>query len=115
MALQKRKKENLLDKIPVVSSKLTWQKDDEGNVTLYIKNKGVFNKIAQKLFKKPAITQIHLEGIGNFAWQLIDGKTDIFELGKAVKAHFGDEAEPLYERLAKYFQMLADYGFIEWK
>ena len=115
MAANKRKTENLLDKIPAMSTKLKWDKDAGGNVTLYIENKGIANRIAQKLFKKPGITQIHLEGIGNFVWPLIDGKTDVYEIGKAVKEHFGDEAEPLYERLAKYFKMLADYGFITWK
>jgi len=109
----KRKKENLLDKIPTVSSKLKWDSGENGIVTLYIENKGIFNTIAQKLFKKPRISQIHLDEMGSYVWPLIDGKRDIFELGKDVKTHFGDKAEPLYERLAKYFQMLADYGFIK--
>ena len=40
---------------------------------------------------------------------------DITADGKDVEMHFGEKANPLYERLAKYFQILDSYGFIEWK
>ena len=53
--------------------------------------------------------------MGSFVWPLIDGEKDIVALGKLVEEHFGEKANPLYERLAKYFQILDSYGFIEWK
>ena len=53
--------------------------------------------------------------MGSFVWPLIDGEKDITEIGKTVKEHFGEKAEPLYERLAKYFQILESYGFISVK
>ena len=33
-------------------------------------------------------------------------------LGEKVKEHFGDKAEPLYERLARYIKTLESYKFI---
>jgi len=36
-------------------------------------------------------------------------------MGECVREKFGETAEPLYERLAKYFQILDSYGFIGWK
>ena len=39
---------------------------------------------------------------------------DITEIGKLVEEKFGETAHPLYERLAKYFQILDSYGFVEW-
>jgi hypothetical protein len=53
--------------------------------------------------------------MGSFVWPLLDGEKDIVALGLLVKEHFGDKAEPLYERLAKYFQILDSYSFIRWK
>ena len=44
----------------------------------------------------------------------IDGKKNIIELGEDVDKKFGEKANPLYERLAKYFQILDSYGFIKW-
>ena len=89
--------------------------DDNKMVTLYIENKGVFNTLAQKFLKKPKVSYVHLDETGSFIWPLIDGKKNIAELGKDVEKHFGDKANPLYERLAKYFQILDSYHFVEWK
>lgn len=106
--------ENYLEKIPCRSSLLNWNTDEEGVVTLEIENKGWANRIAQKLFKRPKISYIHLDKLGSFVWPLIDGKTNITELGKLVDEKFGEEAHPLYERLARYFQILDSYHFINW-
>ncbi len=88
--------------------------DDAGLVTLEIDNKGFFNRLAQKLFKKPPVSYIHLDELGSFIWPLLDGEKTIFSLGEAVEAEFGEKAHPLYERLTKYFQILDSYHFIEW-
>lgn len=108
----KKKQENYLEKIPSKKSEINWTKDEIGIVTLEIENKGAFNKIAQKLFKKPRISYVHLDQTGSFVWPLIDGKTDILTLGEKVKAQFGQKAEPLYPRLVKYFEILESYNFI---
>lgn len=94
---------------------LDWTRDDKGIVTLNIENKGFFNKMAQKFFKKPPVSYVHLDELGSFVWPLMDGEKDIIALGKAVDEHFGEKAHPLYERLAKFFQILDSYGFVEWK
>ncbi len=107
--------ENYLERIPLRKSGLEWTQDDDGKVTLNILNTGFFNKVAQKLFKKPPVTFVHLDEQGSFLWPLIDGEKNIIALGEDVKSKFGDAAEPLYPRLAKFFQILDSYGFIEWK
>ncbi len=109
------KEKNYLDNIPVRSEKIKWSTDGEGAVTLEIENKGIFNCIFQKLFKKPKTSYIHLDETGSFVWPLIDGERDITALGKLVDQKFGEEAHPLYERLAKFFQILESYGFVSMK
>ena len=109
-----KNKQNVLDFVPVRKIE-NFSTDDSGVITLEIENKGVFNRIAQKLFKKPKITYIHLDEMGSFVWPLIDGNKNIIELGKHVEEHLGEKANPLYERLAKYFQILDSYGFVQWK
>ena len=107
-------KENYLERKPLRAPQFSWSKDEKGIVTLEIENTGFFNKIAQKFFKKPKISYVHLDEMGSFVWPLIDGEMDIIELGKKVEEHFGEKANPLYERLAKYFQILESYNFIIW-
>lgn len=107
--------ENYLDKIPVRHPDIGWSTDEAGIVTLELENKGVVNRIAQKLLKKPKITYIHLDEHGSFIWPLIDGETTILTLGKAVDEHFGEAAHPLYERLTQFFRILDSYRFITFK
>lgn len=104
--------ENYLEKKPIKNPEISWSVK-ETKVVLEIENKGIFNKIAQKLFKKPKISYIDLDEIGSFIWPLIDGNTDIITLGEKVKEHFGDKAEPLYERLSQYIKILESYKFIK--
>lgn len=104
--------ENYLEKKPKRSSGLLWNENEEGLVTLEIENKGVMNRIAQKLLKKPKTSYIHLDKLGSFIWKTIDGEMSIYEIGPLFKEKFGADAEPLYERLAKYFQILKSYNFI---
>ena len=113
--MKKKTKEsgNYLDKIPCRKNGISWDEKD-GIVTLNIENKGLFNKIAQKLFKKPKISYIHLDEFGSFVWTVSDGVEDITAIGERVKEKFGEKAEPLYPRLAKYFQILDSYGFVQW-
>ena len=107
--------ENYLDYVFKRSDKYRWEKDDKGACTIFIENRGVFNRIAQKLLKKPKVSQLHLEEMGSFIWPLIDGEKSVYDIGQLVKEAFGEKAEPLYPRLAKYIQMLDAYGFIEKK
>ena len=109
------KEENYLERKPVCKNGLNWSKDENGNVTLEMENKGVANRIMQKLIKKPQTSYIHLDEMGSFVWPLMDGEKDILEIGKFVEEHFGEKANPLYERLSQYFKTLEKYNFIEYK
>ena len=113
MAKKTSKKDlrNYLDFIPVHHEQYSYTVSDNGAVTVYVENKGVFNKIAQVVFKKPRISQIHLDEMGNFIWPLMDGKNTVYDIAEQVKAHFGEKAEPLYNRLVQYMRNLESYGF----
>ena len=110
--MKNKQTENYLEKIPVRMINLSWSQDENGMVTLERENTGVANRIAQFLIKKPKVSFIHLEKFGSFIWLQIDGKRNITEIGALVKEHFGDEAEPLYERLCQYIKALESNGFV---
>ena len=112
---KKNNSQNYLERVPKRPVKIGWKVDETGIVTLEIENTGFVNRIAQKFLKKPKISYIHLDENGSFVWQIIDGEKSIIDLGKEVETKFGEKAMPLYERLAKFFQILDSYGFVEWK
>jgi hypothetical protein len=112
MARKNKKSENYLDKIPFRNEKYGWEVDGQQAVTILVENKGVFNRIAQKLLKKPKVSQVHLEEFGSFIWLQMDGKRSVYEIAQLVKQEFGEKADPLYDRLVKYLQTLESYEFI---
>lgn len=106
---------NYLERIPERANGIEWKTDADGIVTLEVKNTGWANKLAQKLLGKPKVSYIHLDKLGSFIWPLLDGEKTIIKIGELVEAQFGEQSHPLYERLAKYFQILESYRFVEWK
>ena len=110
--MKKKKKETYLDYVPVCAPEFSWKLDKKGIVVIEMENKGFYNWLAQKLFKRPRFSHISLDEYGSFIWQQMDGKKSIYEISKLVKEKFGDAAEPLIERLTKYFQILYRNHFI---
>ena len=112
---QKKLPANYLEKIPLHPEHIGYSTNESGIVTLDIENRGLVNRLAQKLLKKPKVSHIHLDANGSFAWLQIDGERSIMDIGVLVEEHFGEAAHPTYERLAKFFQILDSYGFVSWK
>ena len=107
--------QNYLSKVPKRKQGIVWSQNDDGTVTLDVENKGVFNKIAQKFFKKPKISHIRLDENGSLIWRLIDGKKDILKIGELAENCFGEKVHPTYERLVKFLEVLNNCKFIEWQ
>lgn len=101
-----------MDFIPVCNPIYTWDADKNGMVTVHVVNKGFYNRLAQKLFKKPRNSHIKLDKYGSFVWQQMDGKKSIYDISKILKDRFGKEAEPIFERLVKFFRILYQNKFI---
>lgn len=110
--MKRSNSENFLDFVFNINDDLTWTIDESGEVIVDMENKGFTNRLAQKLFKKPAVSHIHLEGMGSFIFKSIDGKRSVYEIGQLVKEQFGEDAEPLYERLSVYMKRLEELKYI---
>ncbi len=105
-----KQKKNYLDYIPQVNKK--WELTKEGVVEITVENTGMFNRIAQKVFKKPRYSFIELDEFGSCVWQEIDGKKTIYEIGQILKVQHQKAAEQLYERLAKFMGILEHNRYI---
>lgn len=107
---KKMKKDNFLDQIPTVNKEWKFLKD--GMVEIKVENKGFYNTLAQKLYKKPRFSYIKLDAYGSFVWQQIDGKKTIYEIGQLLASEHEGAADSLYERLAKYIGILARNKYV---
>ncbi len=103
-------KENFIDKKPKIKEGILWYTDTDKKVTLKLENKGFFCR----LLKKPRLYYIHLDELGSFVWLQVDGKKDIYEIGKKTEEKFGSKTAPLFERMIKYFKILESYKLVEW-
>lgn len=104
--MSKKREENYLDYVPVCAPEFAWETDEKGLVNIKVENKGFYNWLAQKFFKRPRFSIISLDEFGSFVWQQMDGKRTIYDIAQLVKTKYGEKAEPLYERLTRYFQIL---------
>ena len=103
MAKQKIDK-NYLDFIPVKNPEIKYETNDKGNITVFIRWEGFFNKIAQKFFHR-------LDDYGSFVWNIIDDKKDIHTLSQELDAHF-PKMEKSLSRLIKFLEILKDNHLI---
>ncbi len=108
----KKTKKNYLEYIPKRAEGLGFTAGEDGLVTLEVENKGVINRLFQLILKKPKVSYIHLDELGSFIWCRIDGESTVLEIAETVKSAFGDKAEPLYERLVKFFEILKNNKYI---
>ena len=112
LGFNKKKDHNYLEKVPVRNPEFSWKEDGQGIVTVDMVHKGIFDKLAQKLWVTPKVSHVKLDRFGSFVWKQMDGNRNIIDIGVLVREEFADQAEPLYERLAEFVKMLRDNRFV---
>ena len=115
--LQLRKKKhriNLLELIPERTHE--WITTDEGKVKILVPKYGknaVGAWLARHL-QQPYI-YIQLDHIGSEVWLACDGNSTVNQIGRQLQQKFGEEIEPVYDRLGLFFKQLEQNKFIRWK
>lgn len=56
--------------------------------------------------RKPTEITIKLEKFGSSAWQAMDGKKNMQEICDILVGEYGDEIQPVTERMSKYISIL---------
>lgn len=106
-------KQNYLDYIPKKTDKIQWRELDNRLIQIIKPRNSLLDKVVRKLFFTPDKFVIDLDEIGSFIWKQIDGERSIYEISQLVKEEFGEDAEPLYERLIQYMNVLKNNGFVK--
>ena len=108
----KKKQENYLDYVFQKNPDFAWHENEDGSVVVEVEWKGFYNRLAQKMFKKPSKSDIALDKLGSFVWKQIDGERDLYEISELMKQEFGKDIEPVYERLFKFVEIMRDNKFV---
>ncbi|AIU69477.1 hypothetical protein TEU_03450 [Thermococcus eurythermalis] len=104
--------EEYLELVPVPNPKVQLKKID-GKYYLLIPMDSKLDFLARRLHGD--YRRIELDEVGAYTWELCDGRRTVREIGKALKARFGEEVEPLYERLVTFLFELARRYLVEFK
>lgn len=118
MSIRIKSDKNLLDFIPIknTSEKFEIIEKEDGIITIVIKRNSLFDRFIRKFVKKtPTTFSVDLDAFGSFVFNQIDGTKNIHEIGQIVKANFGEDCEPLYERLGGFCNLLKNNEFIYFK
>ncbi|WP_010293270.1 PqqD family protein [Clostridium senegalense] len=106
------KSKNIMERIPKRNDKLSWKCIDE-SVTIIVFRNSPFEKLLNKIFRKPKVVRIELESIGSKVWNLCDGNRNIYEISEKIKEEYGEKIEPAIPRLLKYLTILNNNGYIK--
>jgi hypothetical protein len=96
---------NLLELIP--RRRVDFTTDEEGRVTL--KMPRFHHPLAARFFgpflRSPTF-DLRLDAFGSFVWGQCDGSTTVARIGERLRESFGEEVEPLYDRLGNFLRKL---------
>lgn len=96
---------NLLDLKP--ARRVEWEDVGEDRVVLLVPkfSHRFWVKWLLPRLRKPFF-RVKLDEYGTLVWKLCDGETTVLEIGEQMRERFGDDAEPLYDRLAVFIKRL---------
>lgn len=87
--------------------------DDEGMVTVRVKRfKYDWMAVAFLPKRKSAYIHTKLDAFGSHVWLACDGNSNVHTISESLLQAFGEEIEPVHDRLKLFIQQLTHRGFI---
>ena len=102
---------NILEMRPVHA--VEWRKTEKGRIELLrprFTHRWLVKYVLPRM-KNPNV-RIKLDDLGSWVWQQIDGKKTVYQIGLELQKAFGSEADPVYDRLGLFMNLLARRKFI---
>lgn len=113
MSKKKYVSKNYMECVFNRNEEITWSENDSFCIVLDIENKGFFNRIAQRFFKRPKISHITLDKYGSCVWKLLDGKNTVFDIVNSMKSNFPDEQDKMLNRVVTFLYTLQVNKYIQ--
>jgi hypothetical protein len=97
---------------PVRNPDLEWTEED-GHIVLLIKHrKSTKTWLLSKMFPVPEGRRVVLDAIGTDVWQMLDGKTNIGRIAKALAQKYKLTPREMELSLQQFFKELGRRGYI---
>jgi hypothetical protein len=84
-----------------------WEKTEGGRVVVFKPKFGdhAIGRWFMARMRNPYY-RIKLDDFGSVVWEMCDGQATVKEIGKTLQERFGERVDPVYDRLAVFFQQL---------
>jgi hypothetical protein len=107
---------NLLKMKPVRTRKWKPNPKDKDLVSIIIPrfNTDLGKKLG-RMFKINQTYNVNLEKYGSSVWRLCNGEATVKEIGEVLREQYGEDVEPLYERLSYYLTLLEKNKLIKYE
>lgn len=108
------KNSNYLDLTPTRTYE--FEKSDNGTISILVPK--FTNRFTVKLIlplAKSKVVKIKLDKFGSETWLLIDNRRTVNEIGKELVRIFGNEINPVEERLTRFLTTLYEQRLISFK
>ncbi len=113
--VRKKETENILDMVP--HRAYEWEEDEKKGIVI-VKMPRFRSRLGKRfcsLIKKDQTYNVKLDDKNSFIWKLCDGKRSVGEIAKSVLDRYGDEAEPIYQRVGELFHIMESNRLITYK
>jgi hypothetical protein len=108
-----KREKNLLDMIPSKNDRLKTVPGEDGFLDVVIERNSLWDRFARLFAEIPPTFTVKLDAHGSFVWETINGHRNAGEIAAMLREKFGDDVEPIYERLALYLKLLANNNLIK--
>jgi len=110
----KKKKLNYLEMTPFAI--YSHEFNSKGNIDVLVPRftDKVFGKLLQPRLKNKYI-KANLDEFGSATWLLINGNNSVTRIGELLTEKFGEQIQPVYDRLILFLTQLYNAGFISFK
>ncbi len=109
----KKKPVNLLELIPVRNRSWDARGDEPSRVDIIVPRFAGrwLGKLILPRLRRPHY-RVSLDEVGSWVWRRCDGETTVKQIGRGLSAEFGEDVEPVYDRLALFFRQMEEHSFI---
>ena len=106
----KKLSQNYMDVIYKHNKK--WTMNEKSHVEVEMEHTGFTNRVAQKFFKRPEVSQIELDEYGTIVWQSLDGKRTVHEVLQIMEQKLPNEQDRMLDRVVTFLSTLESNHFI---
>ncbi|MEC8877813.1 MAG: PqqD family protein [Candidatus Thermoplasmatota archaeon] len=86
--------------------------DDAGAYVERERGRSRLGRLLERWLRVPQTVRVELDEYGAAAWRAMRNGAPVRQLGEALRQEFGDDAEPLWERLGEFLAIAERGGLL---